>query len=181
MREDSELVSQATRGDRGAFTELMSRHQARVHRLVARLVRGEATFDIVQETFVSAWRNLHKFDQTRAFPAWLHAIALNKCRDYGRRNAVRRFITGDWDAASADTKDEAAPNPEQIVEDRQTLSALERAIGELPVNLKEALVLTALEGLSHAEAAAILGASPKGVETRIYRARQILAAKLGLS
>lgn len=180
MREDTELVSLAADGDRTAFSELMTRHQSGVHRFVLRFVRGEAATDVTQETFVSVWRNLARFDNSRPFGAWLRTIALNKCRDHLRRQTVRRLITLDAAHAPSEAQDDSQANPARITEARDMLAALNREIARLPLSLREPLILTALEGLSQTEAGAIIGISAKAVETRVYRARQKLAATLGV-
>lgn len=180
MIADSELAIAAARGERQAFSELMTRHQVAIHRLVSRFVRDENAADVTQDAFVAAWRNLSRFDPSQRFDVWLRAIALNKCRDHARRAAVRRFISVDFAQAPSDFADDGMTDPEAATQDRQTLALLGRAIRALPTSLREPLVLTALEGLSQAEAGAVLGVSAKSIETRIYRARRKLADHLNL-
>ncbi len=177
---DSELASAAVRGERQAFSELMTRHQVGIHRFVSRFVRGENAADVTQDTFVAAWRNLARFDPSQRFDVWLRAIAINKCRDHARRAAVRRFISVDLAQAPADSVDDGLISPETATEERQTLALLHRAIQALPASLREPLVLTALEGLSQADAGSVLGVSVKSIETRLYRARRKLADQLNL-
>jgi RNA polymerase sigma factor CnrH len=177
---DEDLARAATRGDRDAFAALMTRHQLPIHRLVSRYVRADAAADVVQETFVAAWRNLARFDPSQRFDVWLRTIAVNKSRDHLRRGAVRRFINIDFGEAPADVVDVSATNPETSIAERQEIERLDRAIRSLPTSLKDALVLTALEGLSHSEAGAVLGVSAKSIETRLYRARQKLAGVMNL-
>ncbi|MDX5393992.1 MAG: RNA polymerase sigma factor [Caulobacteraceae bacterium] len=178
---DLDLASRARAGEDRAFTTLMRRHKPALYGFVRRYVGdGDAALDVVQETFVSAWKAIGRFDGRRPFAIWLRAIALNKCRDRGRRMAVRRLILGDRDEQSAEAKAQADPQPSS---EAQMLSserrhALQRAIDALPVKLKEPLLLTYFDDLSQQEAADLLGVTVKTIETRVYRARQRLAESL---
>lgn len=182
--DDAELAVRAAKGDERAFTALMRIHKGTLFHLVRRLVGyDDAAFDIVQETFVGLWRGIGRYDPALPFGAWARRAAVNKTRDWARRRKVRRFISGllgDSDI-DADQRPDLSPTPEQQVVDRRELARAEAAIQALPDKLKEPLVLTALEGLSYAEAALILGVTKKAVETRISRARCLLAAQLEIS
>lgn len=176
--DDASLIRAAMAGDPAAFSVLMGRHKGGLYRFVLRYV-GDAdeALDLVQDTFVACWNALNTFDQTRTFPTWLRRIALNKCRDWSRRRKVRRFFFGaipihenDTTQADAETSDD---------ETERKLTQLDSAIAALPTALKEPLILTAFEGLSHVEAANLLGVSPKAIETRVYRAKQQLRRTLG--
>jgi RNA polymerase sigma-70 factor (ECF subfamily) len=175
-RDDAALVSAALAGDARAFTTLMRRHKETIYRFIRRYV-GDAdeAFDLTQETFVAAWSGLNKFDVRRPLPAWLRRIALNKCRDWSRRRQVRKFFfrAEQIDAAAADRI--AAPNDAHDPDDESHLSVLDQAVAALPSQLKEPLLLTHFDGLSHQAAGEILGLSAKAVEMRVYRARQALA------
>lgn len=177
---DADLASRAAGGDERAFTLLMRRHKSTVYRLVRRYV-GDAdeAYDITQEAFASAWGAIARCDPTRPFDAWLRRIALNKCRDWTRRRFVRRLVQPRGSAqAELETVPDPARRQDVAMADRQALSRLDRAIAELPRALKEPLLLTAFEGLSHQEAGAALGLSPKAVEVKVYRARAVLKAAL---
>ncbi len=140
----------------------------------------DGTLDVVQETFVAAWKALQRYDRNRSFPVWLRTIALNKCRDRARRRAVRRAIFGgnDADALEAEWVADYTPGPEETMSTAEDSARLHAAIAGLPVKLKESLLLTYFEGFSHLETAEFLSISVKAVETRLYRARQKLAAVL---
>lgn len=170
--DDDTLIADALSGDNGAFSALMGRHKEPLYRFVRRYV-GDAdeSFDLVQETFVAGWSALTSFERGRSFPVWLRRIALNKCRDWSRRRHVRRFFFGASPLEAAD-KTPVAPTDDGLHLAR--LAALDAAIAALPATLKEPLLLTVFDGMSHAEAAAILGVSAKAVETRVYRAKQRL-------
>lgn len=179
---DADLAIRARAGDDRAFGELMRRHKGALYGFVRRYVGdAEAAVDVVQESFVAAWRALARYDARWPFPVWLRAIALNKCRDRARRLAVRRFILGEKDDQSPEAL--AQPDPAPVGDARlipaERRAALQRAIERLPVKLKEPLLLTYFDELSQQQAADLLGVSVKTIETRVYRARQRLAELLG--
>ena len=173
---DGELAALALAGRSAAFAEIMKRHREPIYRIVRGYVGStEDTLDLVQECFVAAYKRLDSYDQVRPLRAWLARIAINKCRDWSRRRAVRKFLF-----TSAPAHDEAlladpTPPPDEAAADREELDRLWRAIAELPRNLKEPLVLRVIDELSQAEVAAVLRISEKAVETRVYRARKRLA------
>ena len=176
--EDAALVGAALGGDQRAFTEIMGRHKRAVYGFVRRYVGDhDEAHDLVQETFVSAWAALSAFEIDKSMAAWLRRIALNKCRDWSRRRRVRSFFYG---ATSIEASPRAlsASMGSGDREEESMLSALDTSLASLPKALKEPLLLTAIEGLSHKETADLLGVSPKAVESRIYRARRILAREL---
>lgn len=181
---DADLVSRVLRGEDPAFTSLMRRHKGWLYLFVRRHVATpEDAYDVVQESFASAWKALKSYDRTRPFDIWLRRIALNKCRDRGRKEAVRRrvfsFVGLPAEAAEA-VPDGAAGAEDARIAD-ETLGRLSAALKRLPGHLREPLVLTALQGLSQKEAAEVLGVSAKVVEMRTYRARKQLAQELDRS
>jgi RNA polymerase sigma-70 factor (ECF subfamily) len=179
---DASLAVAARQGDEAAFAALMRRHKGWLYQFIRRYVADrDDAYDVLQESFVSAWGALSRFDPERPFEAWLRRIALNKCRDRARRDAVRRaalrlfgFGGGDMSAESV------APLADSTVTVDHALRRLDAAIGKLSRQLKEPLVLTMLEGLSHKEVGALLGINAKAVETRVYRAKRQLASILNL-
>lgn len=178
---DGELVERVRTGSDRAFDGLMARHKARLYRIIHRHIGDrEEAYDLLQEAFVAAWSALERFDTNRRFDAWLIRIALNKCHDWGRRKKVRTLINVRLSEEHLSEVIDGTPSPEIIASDRQLLSRLDSAISALPGNLKEPLILTTLEGLSHRDAGEILGISAKAVEVRVYRARQRLAKELQL-
>ncbi|MES1974571.1 MAG: RNA polymerase sigma factor [Sphingomonas sp.] len=178
---DGELATLAAAGGDAAFSEMLRRHRSHVYRLiVGNVADADEALDLTQETFVSAHRALRRYDPERPMRAWLAAIAINKCRDWGRRRAVRRFLTF---ARSIDEVVEAVPAEDPghdvVAADRQELDRLRREIADLPASLREPLVLHTVEGMSQAETAAVLSITEKAVETRLRRARIKLAERLG--
>lgn len=178
---DAALVESALGGDQRAYTRLVSRHKEAVYKLIRRYgVDVEDAYDLSQQTFISAWSSLRRYDLGRPFATWVKTIALNKCRDWSRRAAVRRFLLSplSFDSAAVDAVPSTALDAEAdaLAQERQT--ALAMAVAGLPKTLKEPLLLTALEGLTQREAAELLGISTKAVETRLARARRTLASRL---
>ena len=175
---DAALVRSALAGEDAAFAALMGRHKQWAYRFVRRYVgNADDAYDVLQETFFSAWLALARYQPERPFEGWLRRIALNKCRDRARRDAVRRVFSH-LSGAEGETEalPDSGPGPEAAVATGQELEQLERSIGALPRSLKEPLLLTALEGLSHQQAGELLGLNAKAVEMRVYRARERLAA-----
>jgi RNA polymerase sigma-70 factor (ECF subfamily) len=176
---DGELAQRAVAGEDSAFAVLMQRHKAPLYRFIRRYVgHDDDAFDILQDSFVSAWTALKRFDPQRPFAVWLRQIALNKCRDHARRRVLRaivRYVSGDHDDAPAGAR---WANPEAALRVDETLQQLDAAIVSLPVTLREPLILCVFENLSHRETAQLLGISEKAVETRLYRAKRELAARL---
>lgn len=182
-RTDPELARLAADGDDRAFAELVRRHQEPLFRLMRRyLGSADEAQEAAHEAFVAAWGALRRYDPGRPFGGWLRTIAINKARDRGRRIAVRRLLFGQplqGETAEPMWRDPAPLSDDALIE-REMLATLDRAIAQLPRNLKEPLLLTVFEGLSHKEAADALGLSAKSIETRVYRARKRLAEQLAI-
>jgi RNA polymerase sigma-70 factor (ECF subfamily) len=181
---DLALVARAREGEDRAFAEMLQRHKGGLYGFVRRYVSdGVAAAVVVQDTFVAAWRALGRYDPRRSFAVWLRAIALNKCRDRARRLKVRRFILGEKDEQSAEALAQADPEPygDDKLMPAERRAVFQRAIDQLPPKLKEPLLLTYFDDLTQQEAADLLGVTVKTIETRVYRARQRLAALLDRS
>jgi RNA polymerase sigma-70 factor (ECF subfamily) len=181
---DAQLAARVLRGEETAFTALMRRHKGWLYVFIRRHVRtSEDAYDLLQEAFAAAWRGMKGYDQARPFDVWLRRIALNKCRDRARKEAVRRGVFGFLGLGQdgADQVPDETAGAEDVSIADETLRRLNDAVARLPGRLREALVLTALQGLSQREAAEILGVTPKVVETLAYRARKQLAAALDRS
>lgn len=177
--DDATLVALALGGRQTAFTQLMARHREAVFRLARNHLGTEHdALDVTQETFISAFAALARYDPERPLRGWLLRIALNKCHDLARRRAVRRLFAFARPLDDALDVADAAPDPEQALGSARREAAIRDAIAALPTQLKEPLILCAIEGLSQDEAAEVLGTSRKAVETRIYRARRKLSELL---
>ena len=176
---DESLAARAASGERVAFDSLIRRYKAPLYQVIRRHV-GDAdeAYDLLQESFISTWSALHRYDPRRPFAPWLYRIALNKCRDFGRRQAVRRvFLRLLALSANAPAPSESERAEEEIKASVR-LARLDKAIAALPAIYKEPLLLTVIEGFSQDQAAEILKTTRKAVEMRIYRARQRLVAEL---
>ncbi len=178
---DAILAGRAAEGDERAFADLVRRHKEPLYRLLRRYT-GDAdeAYEAAHEAFIAAWTAIGRYDPKRPFQAWLRRIAINKARDRGRRMAVRRFLFGGGaleDSGALAEPDPAAP-ADEVVMQRQDLAALDRAIAQLPTTLKGPLLLTVFDGWSQQEAGNIMRVSTKTIETRVHRARKILARTL---
>ncbi len=172
---DGELAALALTGRQVAYGELMRRYREPVFRLVrSHIGDPDEALDVVQETFVAAFASIGRYDGSRPFRHWINRIALNKCRDWGRRRAVRRLFRFALPLDAAIEIVDTTVTGEAVIDDARALARVAKAIAALPANLKEPLILTAVDGLSQADAATVLGISEKAVEVRIYRARKAL-------
>ena len=179
---DNTLAGLAAAGDGRAFAVLVRRYKEPLYRLLRRYTADpDEAYEAVHEAFIAAWDALGRYDPSRPFGAWLRTIAINKARDRGRRMAVRRLIFGARgldDARAASAADPAKAADSLVIADEEA-KRLDQAIGRLPSSLKGPLLLTAFDGYSQIEAGKILGVSAKTIETRVYRARKLLAEQLG--
>jgi RNA polymerase sigma factor (sigma-70 family) len=177
--EDRALVASALSGDQAGYAGLMRLHRDAVYRL-ARGHVGDAdeALDVTQETFVAAFAALERYDGARPFRVWIARIALNKCRDWARRRAVRRFFTGARPIDEALEIRDVRATPEEALASARALARINAAVAALPATLKNPLLLCAIEGMSQIEAGQVLGLTPKAVETRLYRARAKLSEML---
>ena len=176
---DGAYVAQALAGRQAGYAGLMERHRSAVFRLArGHLGDEDEALDVTQESFVAAFAALHRYDPARPFRTWLLRIALNKCRDWARRRAVRRFFAFARPIEDAYAIADPELDPEASLSSAREVARIEAALAALPAQLKEPLILCTIEGLGQDAAAALLGVSRKTVETRIYRARQKLSAAL---
>jgi len=174
---ESGLVEKVRAGNRTAFGRLVEPHLPRLLGLARRMLgSSEEAEDALQTALASTWVARAKLDPAKPIAAYLTTVTLNKCRDRLRRRKVSQFLgIGSFDPEIPIASDE--PGTETHVADRQLLHEVSRAIERLPVRLREALVLVAVEGRSHREVSQLLGVTEKTVEMRVYRARQRLREK----
>jgi len=178
---DLELVLALQAGDESPLRALMARHQEAVFRFLFRYTRNEALArDLAQETFVRAYFKITQFEPRARFGTWLHQIALNLARDHSRsKHARRELLRAPLEEAGGQAPASTADDPRRRVEHLDRLRSVQAAIDVLPEDLKGALILTALEGLSHEEVASVFDTTPKAIEARIYRARNLLREATG--
>jgi RNA polymerase sigma-70 factor (ECF subfamily) len=177
-RDDSSSTERrAHEGDREAFQMLMARHKQALFRFARHYTKdNDDAYDIVQESFTAAWLAIGRYDAARPFDIWVRRIALNKCRDLARRRKVYAFVLGNFGTI----RDLLATEAEAVERDaaENGMQQMHAAIDALPAGLRDPLILTALEGLSHKAAGEVLGLNAKAVEVRVYRAKKKLAAML---
>jgi RNA polymerase sigma-70 factor (ECF subfamily) len=164
--------SRARNGDLSAFNELVVEYQTLVYNLCYRMLgQAQAAEDAAQETFVSAWRNIHTV-RGETFRPWLLRIAANLCRDELRRRVRRPSTSLDiaLEAGMPDPPDEEPP-PDASVLTSELRGKLEAALQELPEDQRTALVLCDVEGLDYNEIATVMNTSLGTVKSRIARAR----------
>lgn len=176
---DGELAALARTGREDVYREFLARYKAPVFRLIRAHVGDiDEAMDLTQETFVAGFAALARYDGERSFRTWISRIAINKCRDWARRRAVRSFFARALPLESAHDVASDGPAPDVEARDRAELARVRAAMSALPHNLREVLVLRGLEDLSQSETAEMLNVSEKAVETRLYRARARLRALL---
>ena len=184
--DDWALARRAASGDEAAYAVLIERHQGPIHGFIFRSVGDvETARDLTQEVFVKAWFALGRVRERARFSTWLFQIAANLCRDHAKSKATRNArmtnpMGREKDDGSIEERDFPHPGlpPDKQALMNETMEALHRAIAALPVELREAFILGAIDQLPHKEISSILGISPKAVEVRIYRARKILTEQL---
>jgi RNA polymerase sigma-70 factor (ECF subfamily) len=174
---DRELVDRARDGDSHAFGELVRKHQLRIHRLAVHLLRNRAEAeDVVQETFIRAYRALAQFDGRSEPYTWFYRIAVNLSLNVLRSRRSQRTTSEADDPrleALISTR-RAADDPPADAGRRELYEALAAGIDELSETLRTTLVLVCIDGRSHEEAAAILGAPEGTIAWRIHEARRKL-------
>lgn len=171
---DEELMTALGRGQDDALDALMTRWQIPLRAFLHRRLQNEAdALDLAQETFVRIYRHRERFRTGARFSTWMFQIALNLIRDLARRRSRRP--TRSLEVSDELTVDDTSRQP---IEDAEAAAAVRAAIAELPDALRESLLLSTYQELSHAEIAEITGGSAKAVESRLYRARELLRHKL---
>lgn len=173
------LVKRAQAGDRAAFDDLVRRYRARIYALTLHLTgsRSEAD-DITQDVFTRAYQQLHTFAGRSEFFTWLYRIAVNRALN-ARRDTARRRTSGlDDPRVQAAVAVDAYGDPRRQAELSQTYARLVAALDRLSPTLRSTVVLVSLQGLSHDEAAAVLGCPAGTVAWRIHEARNQLRASL---
>jgi RNA polymerase sigma-70 factor (ECF subfamily) len=172
---EAALVQRARDGDTRAFERLYREHAGKVYGLCLRMTRDTALAeDCTQDTFVNAWRALERFETRSSLGTWLHRIAVNVA--LGKRRKAAPVVVS---SESVDVEDEAV-EIEWTLETPLEVKEIETAIGELPEGARDVLVLYAIYGYSHAEAAEMLGVAEGTCKAQLHRARGLLRERLGV-
>jgi RNA polymerase sigma-70 factor (ECF subfamily) len=181
---DQALVERVQRGDKRAFELLVAKYQRKIFRLLSRLIRDPAEIeDVAQEAFIKAYRALPNFRGESAFYTWLYRIAINTAKNHLVAQGRRAPTSTETDVEDAENFDDAdqlrdVNTPESMLQSRQVGEAVNRAIEKLPEDLRTAIVLRELEGLSYEEIAESMNCPIGTVRSRIFRAREAIANEL---
>lgn len=181
---DHELVLRAQRGDKRAFGMLVDKYQRKLGRLLSRMIRDQSEIeDVVQESFIKAYRALPNFRGDSAFYTWLYRIGINTAKNHlvslGRRPTVSTDIEIE-DAENFDSGNElrTTETPESSLMTKQIAQTVNDTVAGLPEELRTAITLREIEGLSYEEIATIMACPIGTVRSRIFRARETIAVKL---
>jgi RNA polymerase sigma-70 factor, ECF subfamily len=179
---DSAAAEEARKGDQRAFGALVERHSRSVFRLAFRMTQNEQDAeDLVQETFLKAYKQLHRFDGRSAFGTWLYRIAANCSLDLIRSRKNRREQQTSTDGDTTDWLDRVAapdPSPERLARSGQVASLLKPALAQLTDLERTAFVLRHYEGRGIAEIAGVLGVETNAAKHSVFRAVQKLRRAL---
>ena len=181
---DNVLVLRVQRGDKVAFELLFTKYQRRVSRLVSRFIRSEAEVeDVVQDSFIKAYRALANFRGDSAFYTWLYRIAVNTAKNYlvaasKRPISLSQFEKNDDDDFEEDRFISNSTTPESELITKQIAETVNKTIDELPADLREAIMLREIEGMSYEDIAEAMECPIGTVRSRIFRAREAISQKI---
>jgi RNA polymerase sigma-70 factor (ECF subfamily) len=184
---DAVLVERVKRGDTKAFEMLVVKYQRRIERLVGRMVRDvDLVPDIAQETFIRAYRALPNFRGDSAFYTWLYRIAVNTAkkslveltRDPVLSESALALREDEDETFGLDNELTSDETPEAVLASRQIAATVNSAVEELSEELRQAITLREIEGLSYEEIAQVMNCPVGTVRSRIFRAREAIASRL---
>ncbi len=184
---DAPLVERVKQGDVKAFEMLVVKYQRRIERLVGRMVRDvDLVPDIAQETFIRAYRALPQFRGDSAFYTWLYRIAVNTAkkalmelkRDPLVTESARAGRDDDDDSPRVENEPSDGATPEALLASKQIAAAVNFAVEALSDDLRQAITLREIDGLSYEEIAEIMNCPIGTVRSRIFRAREAIATRL---
>ncbi len=181
---DQVLVERVQRGDKQAFGLLVSKYQRKLIRLLSRMIRDPAEVeDVAQEAFIKAYRALPGFRGDSAFYTWLYRIGINTAKNFlaaqGRRAPTSTGLDSEEMEDFEDGEQLRDNNtPERILMSKEIGNTVNAAMSELPEDLRTAIALREIDGLSYEEIAQIMNCPIGTVRSRIFRAREAIAAKL---
>jgi len=179
-RNDEPLVDLACNGQPEAFMELVRRYRERIFAMIYGMTRDRSDAeDLTQETFLAAYRALPRFRRTSSFYTWVYRIGVNTSLNFlKKRGREKDRAAFDENVLPSDRGAAAIPSPDEASARGELEAKLAEAVDGLPPLFKAAFVLVANQGLSHAEAAGILGCRENTVSWRMHRARKLLQARL---
>jgi RNA polymerase sigma-70 factor, ECF subfamily len=181
---DQQLVERAQRGDKHAYELLVAKYQRRLARLISRFVRDTAEVeDVTQEAFIKAYRALPTFRGESAFYTWLYRIGINTAKNYLLALKRRAPTSTSFDAEEAEGFEDAGllhevSTPENELMSKQVVDVVNSSLQQLPDDLRTALTLREIEGLSYEEIADVMNCPIGTVRSRIFRAREAIAENL---
>lgn len=181
---DQQLVERAQRGEKHAFELLVAKYQRRLARLISRIVRDPSEVeDVAQEAFIKAYRALPQFRGDAAFYTWLYRIGVNTAKNYLVSQGRRAPTSTEKDAEEAETFDDADQlrdinTPESMLMSRQVAATVNSAMDKLPEELRTAITLREVEGMSYDDIAEFMNCPIGTVRSRIFRAREAIAVEL---
>lgn len=181
---DQQLVERAQRGEKRAFDLLVAKYQRRLARLLSRFIRDSSDVeDVTQEAFVKAYRSLPSFRGESAFYTWLYRIGINTAKNFLSANNRRHMMTSEVIDEDGETFDASSQvpdmnTPETELMNRQIVETVNSAVAELPEELRTAITLREMDGLSYEEIARVMNCPIGTVRSRIFRAREAIAAEL---
>ncbi|HEX5125939.1 MAG TPA: RNA polymerase sigma factor RpoE [Rhodocyclaceae bacterium] len=181
---DQQLVERVQRGDKQAFGLLVAKYQRKLGRLISRLIRDQAEVeDVTQEAFIKAYRALPSFRGDSAFYTWLYRIGINTAKNYLVSQGRRAPTSTQVDSEEAETMDDGdqlrdIDTPERLLQTKQIGETVNAAMAELPEELRTAIILREIEGLSYEEIAAAMDCPIGTVRSRIFRAREAISERL---
>ena len=180
---DQQLVERVQRGDKTAFDLLVRKYQFRLAKLVSRYVSDRAEVeDVTQEAFIKAYRALKGFRGESAFYTWLYRIGVNTAKNYligqGRRPPSIDVDAEDAEYFDGDSELKDSATPERLMVKDEVERTVFEAIEKLPEDLRTAIVLREIDGLSYEEIAETMGCPVGTVRSRIFRAREAVQNKL---
>lgn len=181
---DQLLVERAQHGDKHAFELLVAKYQRKLGRLLSRFIRNPTEVeDVVQEAFIKAYRALPSFRGDSAFYTWLYRIGINAAKNYLVSEGRRPPTTTEFDSEDAEGFEDADQlrninTPENELMSKQVAETVNRAMDSLPEELKTAITLREIEGLSYEEIASMMNCPIGTVRSRIFRARETIAERL---
>ncbi|MCO4810696.1 MAG: RNA polymerase sigma factor RpoE [Gammaproteobacteria bacterium] len=181
---DKKLVKRVQKGDKGAFDLLVLKYQHKIVNLVMRYVRDpDLALDITQEAFIKAYRALPRFRGDSAFYTWMYRIAVNTAKNHlaaqRRRPMDVELDLQDPEQYDLHAKLKETDTPEGVALSNELKEIVERAIAALPEDLRTAIILRELEGMSYEEIAQTMECPVGTVRSRIFRARDAIAKKVG--